>query len=88
MDCPPPTWTSSGNLATDLAGLRWDSTQIGGTFYGTYSEAVTLANAQGLTISVVFLGTDGGWIAPNAGTPNGQTFLFKDIQVNSITRFK
>ncbi|GEM_PF-3544823 len=86
-DCPSPGWVSTGNLATDASGLRWDSSQIHGTFYGTYSEAVTLANTQGLTISAIFLGTDGGWQVPNAGTANGQTFLFQQIQVNNTTRF-
>jgi hypothetical protein len=84
-DCPPPGWMSTGNLATDSAGLRWDSTQIGGPFYGTYSAAVTLANAQGYTVNEVILGTDGGWSGTNPATT--QTFLFQKIQVNGLTRF-
>lgn len=84
-DCPPAGWFSTGNFATDSSGLRWDSTQIGGSFYGTYSEAVTLANAQGLTISAIFLGTDGGWSGTNPATT--QTILFQNIQVNGVTRF-
>ena len=86
-DCPPPdTWQSTGNLVTDPQ-LRWDSSQIGGSFYGSYSEAVTLADAQGYTIDEIILGTDGGWSGTNAGTPNGQTFLFRNIQTNGLTRF-
>src|SRR5438093_12929414 len=42
-DCPPHnTWLCSGNFATDLAGLRWDDSQLipCGTFYQLYSQAV------------------------------------------------
>jgi hypothetical protein len=83
----PSTQCPTPNMASDSAGLRWDSTQIGGPFYGTYSTAVTLANAQGLTISSVSVITDGGWSTGNAGTSNGQTFYFQSIQVNGVTRF-
>ena len=88
-DCPAKnTWTSTGQLATDSAGLRWDSSSILGSFYGTYSEAVTLADAQGYTIDSILVSTDGGWSGTNAGpTGTGQTFLFQDIQTNSLTRF-
>ena len=89
-DCAPSssTWMSTGNLATDPpgpGGTRWDSTQIGGTFYGTYSQAVALANAQGLTISDVAVIIDGGWSGTNPSTT--QTILFQQIQVNGVTRF-
>lgn len=83
----PATQCATPNMASDSAGLRWDSTQIGGTFYGTYSQAVTLANTQGLTISSVSVITDGGWSNGNVGTANGQTFVFRSIQINSTTRF-
>jgi len=83
----PATQCATPNMASDTAGLRWDSTQIGGPFYGTYSTAVTLANAQGLTISSISVITDGGWSTGNAGTSNGQTFYFQSIQVNGVTRF-
>jgi hypothetical protein len=88
-DCPPTNvWLSTGNLATDSAGLRWDTSQIcPGTYYNTYSGAVTCAATFGLTINAIFLVTDGGWFGANAGTPDGQTFLFQDIQVNGVTRF-
>lgn len=87
-DCPPPGWVSTGNLASDAAGLRWDTSELcPGTFYNSYSGAVTCANSLGLTISAVLVGTDGGWSGTNAGNPNGQTFLFRNIQVNGATRF-
>jgi hypothetical protein len=100
MDCNPlNTWqpscpttqcaASSNNMASDSAGLRWDDSQLKpcGTFYQTYTEAVACANSLGLTIVSVSVITDGGWSTLNGGTANGQTFLFKDIQINSITRF-
>lgn len=87
-DCPTSGWVSTGNLATDSAGLRWDASQIcSGEFYATYSMAVACANLHGLTISTVLVGTDGGWSGTNAGNSNGQTFLFQNIQVNGVTRF-
>src|SRR2546425_8432776 len=96
-DCTPSnTWQpacpaaqcASPNMASDSAGLRWDDSQLTcGTFYQTYSEAVTCANTLGLTISSVSVITDGGWSGTNAGTANGQTFLFRSIQVNGATRF-
>jgi len=89
-DCPSKTsWSSSGNLATDGAGTRWDTTQIPTcpVFYNTYSAAVTCADAAGYTINEVFLVTDGGWFGTNAGNSTGQTFLFRNIGVNQVTRF-
>jgi hypothetical protein len=88
-DCPAKnTWFSTGNLATDGAGLRWDTSQIcSGTFYNTYSGAITCANTLGLTVDSISLVTDGGWFGTNGGNSTGQTFLFEEIQVNQVTRF-
>lgn len=89
-DCPTPnTWFSTGNFATDAALTRWDTSQLcPGTFYNTYSGAVACANLGGYTINHFVLVTDGGWVpVTNAGMPNGQTFLFRNIQVNQVTRF-
>jgi hypothetical protein len=89
-DCPAKNlWTSTGNFATDIAGLRWDTSQVcPGTFYNTYSGAVTCANALGYKINAILVSTDGGWVLANAApSGNGQTFLFRNIQVNQVTRF-
>ena len=89
-DCPTKDmWFSPGNFATDAAGLRWDTTQLcPGTFYNTYSGAIACANGLGYKINAILVGTDGGWSGTNAGpTGSGQTFLFRNIQVNQITRF-
>jgi hypothetical protein len=89
-DCPAKnTWFSTGNFATDTAGLRWDTSAIHcGAFYNTYSGAVTCANTLGYTINAILVSTDGGWSGTNAGPAgSGQTFLFRNIQVNQVTRF-
>ena len=89
VDCPTPdTWFSTGNYATDSAGTRWDTSQLcTGTFYNTYSGAVTCADTLGYTIDSLSVVTDGGWFGTNAGTSSGQTFLFEEIQSNTVTRF-
>lgn len=85
-DCPPAAWLSTGNFATDTAGLRWDASSLAcGTFYDTYSGTVTCANSLGLTIKTILVGTDGGWSGANPVTT--QTFYFHNIQVNGVTRF-
>jgi hypothetical protein len=86
-DCPAPsTWFSTGNLASDGQGTRWDTSEIcPGTFYNTYSGAIACANSLGLTITAVVVATDGGWSGTNPATT--QTFLFRNIQVNQVTRF-
>ncbi len=89
-DCPTlNSWASTGNLATDDAGNRWDTSQISTcpASYTTYSAAVTCADAAGYTINAIFLITDGGWSGTNAGTSTGQTFLFRNIQINQDIKF-
>lgn len=89
-DCPPPdiAWIPTGNFATDAAGLRWDTSSLcPGTFYNTYSGAVACADGLGYKINAILVSTDGGWSGTNAGTPTGQTFLFRNIQTNDLTRF-
>jgi len=38
-------------------------------------------------MSAVVVATDGGWFEGDAGNSNGQKFLFRNIQVNGVTRF-
>ncbi|HWC72749.1 MAG TPA: hypothetical protein VG454_02355 [Gemmatimonadales bacterium] len=85
--CVTNSWQATGNFATDLAGLRWDTSQIcPGTFYNTYSGAIACADAAGLVINSIWVGVDGAW--SSGGAPDGnQTVLFKEIQVNNVTRF-
>lgn len=57
----PVGWQNTGNLlaATDS---RFDTSQVGGTFYDTYSDALTLVGS--LNVVYVSLDVDGGWLAP------------------------
>jgi hypothetical protein len=82
-DCPTPgMWFSTGQLASDAAGLRWDTSQLcPGTFYNTYSGAVLCADTLGLRVSAILVSTDGGWNTRN------QEFLFQQVQTNNVTRF-
>jgi len=73
----PEGWQKSGNLihSTDL---RFDTSQVGGTFYDDYEGAVELVgNAQVLGVQLV---VDGGW-AVEGGV---QTVLVDDVRVNNF----
>jgi len=68
-------WQSTGNLigATDA---RYDLTQVGGTFYDTYGNAVALVG--GKTVTRVSLPVDAGW----AFADGEQTILVDNVTVN------
>lgn len=72
-DCPTSgVWYSTGNLvqATDK---RFDLTQVGGTFYDTYANALSLVGEK--RVVYVAAVVDGGWLA-------AQDFLFDNVTVN------
>jgi hypothetical protein len=56
--CPLNTWFSTGNVlrSTDA---RFDLTQFGGPFYGTYAQALALVGTQ--TVESMRLAVDAGW---------------------------
>jgi hypothetical protein len=66
---------STGNLLTS-ADLRVDTSQVGGTFYDTWSHAVSLAGSSPVT--GLDLVVDGGWLAP-------QEFLVTSATVNATS---
>jgi hypothetical protein len=68
-------WNSSGNLigSTDL---RFDTSQVGGTFYSTYAQALALVGSQ--TVGEVDLVVDGGWAVGG----NNQTVVIKNTVVS------
>jgi hypothetical protein len=69
-------WQSSGNLI-DATDLRFDTSQVGGTFYDDYEGAVELVgDSEVLGIQLV---VDGGW-AVEGGV---QTVLVDDVRVNN-----
>lgn len=69
----PMGWQSTGNLigATDL---RYDTSQVGGTFYDTYAHALDLLGT--MPVTGIYLVVDGGWAVP------GQTILVDNLRVN------
>lgn len=72
--CQLNTWVNSGDLLA--SGLTVDATQVGGTFYNSYDDAVT---ALGNTIiTSVDLVTDGGW-----AMEGDQVVLFDNVNIDS-----
>ena len=79
--CTPNTWTSTGNLVTD-SDKRWDTGQVGGTFYDTYANAVALT--AGLKVLRISMVVDSSWMFGDSE----QTVLVDNINVNGdITTF-
>lgn len=71
----PGPETSTGNLI-ESSDLRFDTSQLGGTFYDTFENAVTLAGeARILRVSFVL---DAAFAFPGGV----QTLLLKEVQVN------
>jgi hypothetical protein len=75
--CPLQTWESSGNLVTNPE-LRWDTTQVGGTFYGSHAQAVILVG--GADVLGVSLAVDSGWVLPS----KRQVICVDDAEVNGV----
>ena len=83
----PPNYTSgtatdTGNLLdADVNGARVDSTQVGGPFYGTWSDATTAASESGYgTISDVSFVVDGDW----AQSSGSQTVVLDAATINGV----
>lgn len=74
--CTPNTWSSSGNLVTD-PNKRWDTSQVGGTFYDSYANASALT--AGKAVLGVSLVVDSSW----GFGDNEQTILVDNVAVNS-----
>jgi hypothetical protein len=70
----PVGWQSTGNLLAS-EDLRFDLTQFGGPFYGSYEDALALVgDADVLSVDLV---VDGGWLAD-------QVILFDDVRVDNF----
>lgn len=74
--CTPNTWVPSGNLVTDPNPV-WDTGQVGGTFYDTYANAVTLT--AGLDVLRISLVVDSSWMFGDGE----QTVLVDNVMINS-----
>ena len=69
---------STGNLLAS-ADARFDLTQLGGAFYGTYADAVALVG--GKTVTGIQLVVDAGWFYP----ATGQEFLVDNVVIDGVT---
>lgn len=76
--CALDTWLATGNLVGSTTA-RFDLTQFGGPFYGTYAQALELLGAQ--TVTGIRFAVDGGW----AMADKEQTVLLRSIDVNAKT---
>jgi hypothetical protein len=75
FDDDPSGWEDTGNLL-ESTDTRFDTTQFGGPFFGTYAQAVALVGE--LPIVDIALVVDGGWFQSDGE----QTVLFDDIRVH------
>lgn len=75
-DATNGAWANTGNFIGDTA-TRYDLTQFGGPFYGTYADAVALLG--GSNVEEVLLVVDGGWSQPDLE----QTIAFDNIRIIS-----
>lgn len=74
--CTANIWVSSGNLVTD-PNNRWDTGQVGGTFYDSYANASALT--AGKAILRISLVVDSSW----GFADNEQTVLVDNVLVNN-----
>lgn len=78
--CSQNTWLSSGNLVNS-SDNRWDTSQVGGTFYDSHANAVSLVgNMKVLNIS---LDVDSGWNNTASGGDGEQTVLVDNTTINT-----
>lgn len=76
-------WENTGNLISIGSENRWDLTQLGGLFYSSYRDAISLGEAA---ICYIILVVDGSWypyIIPPFGGPYKQIFQFDRVRVNN-----
>jgi len=76
--CTPNTWVNTGNLIGSV-DARFDLTQFGGPFYGTYANALALVGTG--TIQRIGIVVDAGWAMPD----QEQTVLFDNVVINGNT---
>lgn len=76
--CAQNTWLGTGNLIGD-SELRFDLTQFGGPFYGSYQQAFDLLKDE--TVTAARLVVDAGWAFADAE----QTVLARNVVFDGIT---
>jgi len=75
--CALDTWTASGDVLT--SGRAIDTSQVGGTFYDTYENAVE--DYGSYPVVSVSLVVDAGW----ASGDGEQTVRFDNVEIDDIT---
>ena len=88
-DCTTGVNNQSGVNMIGLSDLRYDTSQIGGTFYDTYANALQLAGPQtgdfsrpALRVVAVTLALDSGWVQDESGAFKDQSVTLTSAQVN------
>lgn len=72
--CTPNTWVNSGDLLE--TGKTVDTSQLGGSFYQSYDDAVAAFGS--LTVTKISLVTDAGW----SQVDGEQTILADNVMIN------
>lgn len=73
-------WQSTGNLISNSDAGRYDSSQVGGSGFGTYAQALAAAGSHNiLGINLVI---DSSWSADATNGDGEQTVLFDNVNIN------
>jgi len=88
-DCTTGANNQSGVNMIGLTDLRYDTSQLGGTFYDTYANALSLAGPQtgevsrpALKIASITLAIDSGWMQDETGAYKDQSVTLTRALVN------
>jgi hypothetical protein len=79
-DCTTGADNQSGVNMIGLSDLRYDTSQVGGTFYDTYANAQTLVGTE--PVVGVTLVVDSGWMQDEFGAYKDQSVALTSAQVN------
>jgi hypothetical protein len=88
-DCTSGANDQTGINMIGLSDLRYDTSQLGGTFYDTYANALNLVDGDSetaaLNIASVTLALDSGWMQDSEGNFKDQKVDLASAQVNDNT---
>lgn len=88
-DCTSGGNNQSGINMVGLSDFRYDTSQLGGTFYDTYANAQLIAGPQtgdnprpALRVASVTLALDSGWMQDETGAFKDQSVILAGARVN------
>ena len=88
-NCTSGANDQSGTNMIGLEDLRYDTSQLGGTFYDTYANALNLVDGNSedpaLNVAGVTLALDSGWMQDGEGNFKDQKVALASAQVNDNT---